>query len=82
MAMATIKYIDRGNGDANTFTLQDTPNFPAIPSKYRPSQLVYSIADNKAITKVWMSTGGILSARYSTAGTYTLEAVLMWGYGV
>ena len=80
MAMATIRYLDRGNSDTKTFQLQNTAEFPAIPSQYRPKQLVYSIADNQAITKLWMSTGGVLSARYSTAGTYTLDAVLIWGY--
>ena len=80
-AMATIKFIDRThNEDTKAFQLQDTNDYPAIPSQYRPKQLVYSIADNQGITKLWMSTAGVVSARYAATGTYNLDAVLMWGY--
>lgn len=80
LAIAYINWDSYSFGNTNVYQLQDTSNFPAIPSKYQPNQVIHGIGDNKGNVKIWMSTSGVVSGRVATSGSTSINGVLIWSF--
>lgn len=80
LAIAYINWDSYTFGNTDAHIIQDTSEFPAIPSEYRPNQVIHGIGDNKGNLKIWMSTSGVVSGRVANTGTVVISGTLIWSF--